>query len=464
VNSRVKKIKEIEILPAYLFLFDKARYKICWGGRGAGRSWNFARALIIRALEKKTLILCVREIQRSIKDSIYKLICNQIEMLGLSEYFTILRDKIVCCNGSEFFFEGLFANVDKIKSFEGIDICDVEEAASVSEASWQVLIPTIRKVGSEIWIKFNPQFEDDPAYKRWVLNPPENSIVRFTTYKDNKYFSEELKKEMEWDFKVRPDVAKNIWNGEPLGAGIKFYSNFDINRHVKEIDIQELLKDKDIKNDIKFYMAIDPAQHYYPACLWCCFFPRNKRKKFPEDYIKYIYNEFPKIDYFNMPFHEVRKKIYYTGTLKELSELIKQNDKYNIYKRGMDTRYAKGTGSYNITDTFGLVEQFKKHYNGGLYFTLPATRHIDMAHKEITDDLQNDNLIISTVCRNMIITMQSHRFIEGTEKESEKYKDFSDCLRILYAVINDPIGVESRNVEYVNKFSFALNTVDAWQI
>ena len=115
------KQKELKILalvpPAYLWLQEKARFKVCYGGRGAGRSWSFARYLICRALQSKIRILCTREIQNSILESVHATLKGQIELLGLDQHFTI-NDRSIICNstGSEFFFMGLYRNVSKIKS------------------------------------------------------------------------------------------------------------------------------------------------------------------------------------------------------------------------------------------------------------------------------------------------------------------------------------------------------------
>ena len=160
------------------FLFKPCRYKVLFGGRGSGKSWAMARALLLLATQKTLRVLCVREVQNSIAESVHKLLSQQIEILGLQQFFEIQNTTIFSrINGSEFIFEGIKHNVTKIKSMEGIDICWAEEAEAISDMSWDVLIPTIRKSGSEIWISFNPKFEDDPTYQRFVFNPPTNSAV-----------------------------------------------------------------------------------------------------------------------------------------------------------------------------------------------------------------------------------------------------------------------------------------------
>jgi len=171
------------------FLFQPKRYKVAWGGRGSAKSWSIARALLIIAAQKTKRILCAREFQNSIQDSVHKLLSDQIEALGLSDQYEIQKTTIIHrLTGSEFIFSGLRHNVDSLKSKEGIDIVWVEEAQMVSSFSWDKLIPTIRKEGSEIWISFNPELETDETYKRFVLNPPTESVVAKINWRDNPCF------------------------------------------------------------------------------------------------------------------------------------------------------------------------------------------------------------------------------------------------------------------------------------
>ena len=158
-------------------LFDKARYKVLYGGRGGAKSWGVARALLILGCKSTLRILCAREFQTSIKDSVHKLLSDQIYALGLESFYEITQNSIRGKNGSEFAFVGLKNNVANIKSFEGVDICWVEEAQTVSKTSWNVLIPTIRKEQSEIWVTFNPELESDETYQRFVISPPDHAIV-----------------------------------------------------------------------------------------------------------------------------------------------------------------------------------------------------------------------------------------------------------------------------------------------
>lgn len=197
------------------FLFQPARYKVAYGGRGGTKSWGFARALLILGAEQSKRILCTREIQNSIDDSVLLLLEDQIKKLGLSSYYRVLRDEIRGTrNDTLFAFEGLHGkSVESIKSFEGVDICWVEEANGVLKRSWDILIPTIRKDGSEIWVSFNPELETDETYKRFVKTPPPGAVVKKITWRDNPWFPEVLRKEMEHLKATDYDSYLTVWEG-----------------------------------------------------------------------------------------------------------------------------------------------------------------------------------------------------------------------------------------------------------
>ena len=196
-----------------LFRPEKSRYRVLFGGRGGAKSWGIARALLIKGAQSPIRILCAREFQTSIKDSVHKLLCDQIEDLGMSTFYEITQAAIRGVNGTEFAFVGLKNNVANVKSFEGVDICWVEEAQTVSRHSWNVLIPTIRKEGSEIWVSFNPELETDETYQRFVVNPPDNAIVQKINWSDNPWFPETLRLEKD-ALKSRDPAAYNtVWEG-----------------------------------------------------------------------------------------------------------------------------------------------------------------------------------------------------------------------------------------------------------
>lgn len=205
----------VEISAPFAFaLLEPWRYKVWYGGRGGAKSWQVARLLLIRAHQRKTRILCAREFQNSIADSVHRLLCDQIGCLGLGPHFSDTTNGIKSACGSEFLFKGLRRSINEIKSTEGVDICWVEEAQTVGEESWKILIPTIRKEGSEIWVTFNPDEESDPTFQRFVVNTPPGAKVVQANYTDNPWLPETLRREMEYCRAANADDYRHIWLGE----------------------------------------------------------------------------------------------------------------------------------------------------------------------------------------------------------------------------------------------------------
>lgn len=195
------------------FLFEPHRYKIAYGGRGGAKSWGFGRALVILGAQRKLRVLCAREFQNSIAESAHALLAQQVDLLGLSHLYDTQEKRILGTNGTEFIFKGLRHNVASVKSTEGVDVCWVEEARTVSKTSWDVLIPTIRKEGSEIWISFNTELEADETYQRFVAHPPTGARVVKIGWEDNPWFPAVLRQEA-LDLKARDPVAyETVWGG-----------------------------------------------------------------------------------------------------------------------------------------------------------------------------------------------------------------------------------------------------------
>jgi phage terminase large subunit len=203
-------------LPKKLgILFQPQRYKILHGGRGSGKSWGVARALLSLAWHKPMRILCARETQKSIDESVHRLLRDQVGILGLQDFFEVQENKIVGANGSIFTFAGIRQQgVVNLKSFEAVDIVWIEEAQVVTKKSWDVLIPTIRKTGSEIWLTFNPELDTDETYERFVLNPPEKSVVVEMNWQDNPWFPAELEDERIAWLKRDPVGYETVWEGK----------------------------------------------------------------------------------------------------------------------------------------------------------------------------------------------------------------------------------------------------------
>ena len=191
---------------------------MAYGGRGSGKSHSMARALLITAANEPLRVLCTREVQRSIKNSVHQLLSDSIQALGLGQFYEVLESEIRGLNGSLFVFTGLATNTaESIKSYEGIDRVWCEEAQTISKKSWDILIPTIRKPNSEIWVSFNPALDTDDTYQRFVVNPPENAKVVKVNYTDNPWFPEVLEIERQHSLKTNPDYA-NIWEGDCKAA------------------------------------------------------------------------------------------------------------------------------------------------------------------------------------------------------------------------------------------------------
>lgn len=208
---------EIEFPKKLKPLFSPKRYKVMHGGRGGAKSWGVARALIITAAQQPLRILCAREIQKSMKDSVHRLIKDQIEAMGYSHFFEVLDTEIRGLNGSLFLFAGLQSHtVDSIKSFEGVDRVWCEEAHAISKKSWDTLIPTIRKPGSEIWMTLNPDMDTDETYVRFIATPSDDTWVQQINWRDNPWFPKVLDDERLKCQRADPASYDHIWEGKPL--------------------------------------------------------------------------------------------------------------------------------------------------------------------------------------------------------------------------------------------------------
>ncbi len=230
-------------------LYQPKRYKVFYGGRGSGKSFNFAQALITIAAQRQVRVLCVREFQTSIADSVHSILRSQISRLGLINFFKITDKSIRCITtGSEFIFKGLHHNVDQIKSTEGVDVCWVEEAHSVSEESWKYLIPTIRRdapfgpfgKGSEIWISFNQHDDNDPTYERFVKKHLHNAFVVPVTWEDNPFFPRVLDDERLYMQNDDPDAYEWVWGLQcrHIGSSIIFSGKYQVEEFTPPEDVR----------------------------------------------------------------------------------------------------------------------------------------------------------------------------------------------------------------------------------
>lgn len=210
----------LEVAEAMLpFAHQAKRHKIARGGRGSGKSWSVARILAALAASKPMRVLCVREVQKSIKESSHRLLADTIAGMGLGGFYDVQQTTIKGLNGSEFAFAGLQDHTaDSLKSYEGFDICWIEEAHTVSERSAQILIPTIRKPGSELWWTYNPENEDDFVHQL-AENPDEHTLVVTINHRDNPWFPPELELERQKLQAINPDLYAHVWEGKCRSIG-----------------------------------------------------------------------------------------------------------------------------------------------------------------------------------------------------------------------------------------------------
>lgn len=206
---------ELQLPEYHEDLLTPSRYKVFYGGRGAAKSWTFAIVLLAIGMSRPIRVLCARELQVSIQDSVHKLLSDVINNNpGMQAFYEIQNKTILGKNGTEFSFKGLKHNASEIKSYEGIDYVWIEEAQAVSDKSWEVLIPTVRKEGSEIWISFNPKNATDPTYQRFVTRKRDNAIVRKVGWQDNPFFPKVLNDERLDLLQSDVEAYKHVWEGE----------------------------------------------------------------------------------------------------------------------------------------------------------------------------------------------------------------------------------------------------------
>lgn len=213
------KTVKISFVKAFKELFNEEwRYVVFYGGRSGGKSQAVALALLLRGRQKQLRILCTREIQNTIKDSVHKLLTDLINKYEFSEYEITDKSIINRITGTEFIFKGLHRNITEIKSLEGIDICWIEEGQAVVKESLDIITPTIRKPGSQIIVTFNRFTELDPVYVQFVVNKKPNTYVSRVNYdvlEKIGLLPDVIKEEIEAD-KATPSLFAHKWLGEPI--------------------------------------------------------------------------------------------------------------------------------------------------------------------------------------------------------------------------------------------------------
>lgn len=209
---------KVNLPPVFEPIFEPHRVKTLIGGRGSGKSETIGRKLLADGIREPLNIVCGREFQNSIKESVHSMLSYLIEDMGIQSEYEVLNSEIKGANGTQFSFVGLSRNIDSIRSMHNIKRFWGEEAHKFSQRSLDILFPTIRGENSELYFTMNPELEEDPAYQYLVVNPPPDSIVIKANYMDNPFFPEVLRAEME-DMKEN-DYQKylHIWEGQPLSA------------------------------------------------------------------------------------------------------------------------------------------------------------------------------------------------------------------------------------------------------
>ncbi|MEO8724359.1 MAG: PBSX family phage terminase large subunit [Sphingobium sp.] len=193
-----------------------ARTRVLYGGRAASKSWDAAGIAILIACKSRARILCTRQFQNRIEESVYTLIKNRISEFGLRDHFVIRGDRITHrSTGSEFVFYGLNRHIDEIKSMEGIDICWIEEAHNLTQEQWEILNPTLRREGSQFWLTFNPRLATDFVYRYFILNTPPRTIKRKINYTENPFVSRTILDEIAACRVSSEDEYRHIYLGEP---------------------------------------------------------------------------------------------------------------------------------------------------------------------------------------------------------------------------------------------------------
>ena len=243
-------------------LTEHYRYKLYYGGRAGGKSYAFADCLLLLARQKKLFIACVREVQNSIKDSVYKLLKDRADAYNFDD-FIFYEDRIEnIVTGSKFVFKGLKdQNKQNIKSLEGVDICWCEESQAITKESFEVLDPTIRKAGSELWFSMNRENENDAIWRAIAANPDDQTLIVKVNYYDNPFCPDEMKYLAEKCKAENLDDYMHIWEGEPVSLGD--YKLFNVK------DVREAMIPKMDSSTSPLVIGLDIARAGSDKTVFC---------------------------------------------------------------------------------------------------------------------------------------------------------------------------------------------------
>ena len=317
---------------------ENYKYNVIKGGRGKGASWGIADYAILEAANSKHFWLCGREIQNSIKESVHRLLCDTISKFKFDSIFKITDNYIRSTAGTEFIFKGLTRNIDAVKSTEGIDRVWLAEANNISNYSLDKLIPTIRREGQKWFIDFNPELEDDPVNKRFVLSERDDCKVIEMSWRDNKFFPDVLRKEMEYDKRVDYDKYLWIWEGQ----------------YRQQSDAQ-IFKGKFIVDDFEAPAGTD---FYYGADFGFSNDPSTLNRMYIHDNILYIDYEAHEIGCDIDKLHELYDKV--PGSREWIIRAdCSRPDTINYLRRNGFPRIA-GPEKLKIEDGISFLRSFEK--------------------------------------------------------------------------------------------------------
>lgn len=414
-------------------LTEHYRNKLYYGGRAGGKSFAFADCLIIKARQDKILVACVREVQNSIKDSVYRLLKDRIEHYGFDD-FRCYEDRIEnIITGSTFIFKGLKdQNSQNIKSLEGVDICWCEEAQTISKGSWDILNPTIRKPNSEIWISMNREAENDPIWKAVASNPDDKTLVVKVNYYDNPYCPDEMKYLAEKCKAENMDDYEHIWLGAPVNQGDT--------KLISARDVRKAQENKILSSTSPLIIGVDIARYGNDKTVLC--FRRGR----------YCY----KIqDYTHLDTVELANLL--TASIKEESParifLDMGNTGAGVYDILKDRGYAKTVRGIN----FGA-----KAINDDRYYNKRAEMWAN-ANDWLKDNVQlvNDDELLDDLCSvNKMYDAKGRLQLEAKDKVKERIGRSPDKADAFVLTFAEPvydvgkvktIGIENTPIESLFK-------------
>ncbi len=380
-------ISKIQIPDVFEGLLEPHSVKAFYGGRGGGKSTSFALALLVIGLKEKKRILCTREVQGSIRDSVHKLLSTCVEKYDLGKFYTVYRDSIRGKNGTEFIFHGLKHDPQQIKSLEGIDITWAEECQTIPAISWRILTPTIlRKKNSELWLSLNPNLETDPTYQQFIVNQRPDQLTVKVNWDENPYFTDELKAEMEYQKALDYNDYLHIWEGECRKATeAQIFKN------------KSTVMDFVAPPDATFYYGLDwgfsqdPTVilrcHIFDNCLWIDYEAGGRQVELDHTYK--LIDEIPmskqhiiradsarpeSISYIRRQGYRIESVHKWGGSIEDGIEFIRSFRQVYIHSRCMETASEFLKYSYKVDrlteDILPAIVDSNNHYIDALRYAL----------------------------------------------------------------------------------------------